>query len=83
MVNGSDMRRITDGERHVQLSIDFVDDNAGKTGTININGRLTTFDQNNATYQNDISDYVQEGNNYIELRPESVLNIVKLEVQLE
>jgi hypothetical protein len=82
-LNQTEYERVQNGDRHVKLQMDFVDDNQDKIGTVNINGRLSTFDQTNATYRKDVSDVVQEGNNYVELRPETVLNVVRLGVLLE
>jgi hypothetical protein len=82
-LNQSDMDRLAEGRRKVWLSIDFVDNNEDKIATINVNGRLTSMDQQNATYSKDISSYVQDGNNYLELRPETALDIVQLLVRLE
>lgn len=82
-LNASDMARIDDGRRKAVIHVKFVDDGEDKIGTVNVNGHLSNFDQRNASYSKDISMYVQEGNNYLALRPESVLNIVKLDVRLE
>jgi hypothetical protein len=82
-LNQSDLDRVNEGRRRVWLSMDFVANSEQKTGTVNVNGHLTTFDQQNATYSKDISADVQEGNNYLELRPESALDIVQLLVRLE
>ncbi len=82
-LNSTDLIRVREGRSRVHLNIKFVDDKEDKQGTISINGILSTFDQRNATYSKNVSAYVQEGNNYVELRPETVLNIVKLEVRLE
>lgn len=82
-LNQSDMDRLNEGRRTVWLSIDFVDDNDDKTATLSVNGRLNSIDQTNATYRKDISSYVQDGNNYVELTPDTALDIVKLMVRLE
>jgi len=82
-LNSTDMNRISEKSRRVMLRVQFVDDKKDKQGRISVNGRLIAFDQKNASILRDVSDAVVDGNNYVELRPESVLNVVKLELRLE
>lgn len=74
---------VIDGRKDLFLRIDFVDDNEDKRAEINVNGRRDFLDQRGPSYARDISGFIVEGNNYVELDPKSELNIVKLEVSLE
>ena len=74
---------ILDNSRSVSLKIEFVDDGRTKRAVTNINGKLDSIDQRRPTFTRDISAVVREGNNYIEIRPLTELDIVKLEVRAE
>jgi len=79
-VNSKLFDQIGRGERYVRLLVKFVDDGRAKNARLNINGRLYMIDQRTPNYQADITDDIEEGNNYIELTPLTELNIVKLEI---
>lgn len=67
--------------RRVELQVDFVDDGQPKRATLNVNGHLTFIDQRQPFYARPINPWVLPGpRNYIELRPESNLNIAELRV---
>jgi len=72
--------QIISGQRRVNLLIKFIDDNTLKNARLNVNGRLYMIDQRTPNYRADITDDIEEGNNYIELTPLTELNIVKLEI---
>lgn len=74
---------ITDGWQQVKLLIKFVDDNKVKNARLNVNGRLYMIDQRTPTYTVDITNDIEEGNNYVELTPLTELNIIKLEITAE
>ncbi|MBW2986176.1 hypothetical protein KY333_02285 [Candidatus Woesearchaeota archaeon] len=74
---------IIDNLNDVRLTIKFIDDNKLKNARLNINGRLYMIDQRTPTYTVDISDVIEEENNYIELTPLTALNIIKLEITAE
>jgi len=74
---------IHDGAKIAWLNITFVDDGLSKQAVANINGRYNYIDQEEKQYLKDISQYIVEGNNYIELRPETELNVVSLDIPLE
>jgi len=79
-VNSKMYDQIFRGMRDVMLSVKFVDDNRLKNARLNINGRLYMIDQRTPNYKVDITDDIEEGNNYIELTPLTELNIIKLEI---
>lgn len=72
--------QIASGAKQAELIIQFVDDSRLKNARVNVNGRLYMIDQRTPTYRTDISDLIEEGNNYMELTPLTQLNIVKLEI---
>lgn len=64
------------------LYIDFVSKDR-KRAELNINGRMRSIDQKEDRYEREITDYLVEGNNYIELTPITDMNIPRLEVRVE
>jgi len=74
---------VVDGINDAELVIKFVDDNKLKNAKLNVNGRLYMIDQRTPTYRVDISNVIEEGNNYVELTPLTELNIIKLEITAE
>jgi len=82
-LNESQFRNITKEDKKVTLLITFVDDDEEKKLDLSVNGHLTSIRQDEPKYSKDISHWVEEGNNYIELRPRTTLYIVKLEVKYE
>ncbi len=71
----------------VELTLEFVDDNEDKRGIIDINGRIRSFDQEIKRDDSDkflsmnIVTFLQRGNNYVRIEPETELNIVELKVE--
>ncbi len=66
------------------LKIKFVDDGKTKKADIKVNGaNLPRIDQDRADYSKKIDNYIEEGNNVIELKPLTVLNIITLEAVAE
>jgi hypothetical protein len=80
-INQEKITAIEKNKFQVNLTITFIDDNEDKTGDINLNGRFTRIDQRNSTYIQDISRFVKEGNNYVEITPDTPLNIVGIEIK--
>jgi len=81
-VNESVFEDIEDGDLEAWIQIEFVDDDKTKELDLNVNGHLTNIDQEKSFYERDITTWVEEGNNYIEIRPKTVLNIVEMRVVL-
>ena len=69
------------GARGIFLRVKFVDDGEGKIADVNVNGVLSSIDQEDDVFELDISNRIQQGNNYVELTPRSELNIVELVVE--
>ncbi len=74
---------ILDKNRQVILRIEFIDDNKKKQAELNVDGRKDMIDQTDNIYERDISTWVKEGNNYIEIKPLTELDVVKLQVRAD
>ncbi len=71
------------GGRRVVLQIDFVDDGKRKRAQLNVNGHLTIVDQEEPFYSRVINSWLQPGaRNYLEIVPETPLEIVSVRVGL-
>ena len=82
-INESTWGRIEEDNNAVMLKFMFVDDNKNKRADVSINGHLTNIDQEEEYYSRNIRNWVGEGNNYIEIRPRTVLEIQELRVEIE
>ena len=87
-VNQSVIDDIEDEEIDVVLTIEFVDDKKNKRADLNINNRFITIDQEDRSYaktlnDNDDPDYIKEGNNFIEIRPRTMLDVVEIRVEIK
>ena len=87
-VNESVINKIKSGDKDVILTIEFVDDEKDKRADLNINDRLSTIDTEKKTFTKTLNDdndpdFIEEGNNFIEIRPRTRLDIVEIRVQLE
>ena len=82
-INESTWDRIADEDLDVRLKIEFVDDEENKRADLNINGHLTSIDQEEKDYSRSIRNWVDEGNNYIEIKPKTTLEVKELRVEIE
>jgi hypothetical protein len=82
-IDQANYTRIDSGLRKAIANITFVDDELNKQAILNINGRYSYIDQDEPEYTKDISEYIIKGNNYIELRPQTELNVVELTVRIK
>lgn len=82
-INESQYGEVTNNEKDVLLTLSFIDNNENKKATININGHLTEIDQTEEEFSKNIDGWIEQGNNYVEIKPKTTLNIVKLMVGLE
>ena len=82
-INESQYGEVTNNEKDVLLTLSFIDNNENKRATININGHLTEIDQTEEEFSKNIDGWIEQGNNYVEIKPKTTLNIVKLMVGLE
>ena len=87
-VNQSIIDDIEAGDVDVILSIEFVEGERNKRADLNINDRLSTIDTEDRIFtktlnDNDDPDFIEEGNNFIELEPRTRLDIVEIKVEIE
>ena len=86
-VNESVINKIKNGDKDVILTIEFVDDEKDKRADLNINDRLSTIDTEKKAFTKTLNDgndpdFIEEGNNFIEIRPRTKLDIVEIRVEL-
>ncbi|TAL58311.1 MAG: hypothetical protein EPN86_00335 [Nanoarchaeota archaeon] len=81
-LNSTNFKKVQNGDKHVQLIMTFAGD-ADKIGTININNRKLSFNQNSKDYSKDIAPFVIEDNNFLQIIPEKTLNVQQLTVKLQ
>ena len=87
-VNQSTIDDIEAGDVDVILSIEFVEGERNKRADLNINDRLSTIDTEDRVFtktlnDDDDPDFIEEGNNFIEIRPRTRLDIVEIRVEVE
>jgi len=81
-IDEEDFADILDDKKDVNITIEFVDDDELKKGELNVNRHRTTIDQYKPFYSKTISSWVEEGNNYVEIKPKTTLKIVEIETVL-
>ncbi len=81
-LNQSNFRKVENNQKNVRLTMKFAGDKT-KRGTININNRKLSFNQDTNAYSKDISQYVIEDNNFIQIIPEQTLDVLEMRVRLE
>lgn len=81
--NQSQIDEIEDGDKDAILKLEFVDDKENKRADININDHFITLDDDERVFTRNINDIIEEGNNFIEIRPRTRLDIVELSIKLE
>jgi hypothetical protein len=82
-VNQSQIDDIDDNDENAVLTIEFVDDENNKRADLNINDRISTIDDDERIFIKNLNDFLEEGNNFIELRPRTKLDVVEIRVELE
>ncbi len=82
-LNETQYKDVQDNKKDVNLKIRFVDDKEAKRMDLNINGHKTNIDQDEATYTRNIDNWVEEGNNYIELIPKKLVKIQEVKITLD
>lgn len=81
VMNGLESEELK-SEYNVILNMKFIDDIDRKEADIYINGHVTRLDTQKASYQRDISEFIEPGSNSIEIVPYSVLNIREVKVDV-
>jgi len=81
-VSGDAYNAVASGT-HVVLTFEFADDVEYKKAQIWINGHLDGFATNDRVVEIPITLFVNKGNNVIEIKPQTTVDIVKLQASLE
>tara|TARA_Y100000294_G_scaffold158425_1_gene160668 strand:- start:1924 stop:3099 length:1176 start_codon:yes stop_codon:yes gene_type:complete len=82
-VNQSQIDEIEDRDKDAFLTIEFVDDRKNKRADLNINDRLSSIDDDERIFTKNLNDFLEKGNNFIELRPRTKLDVVELKVEFK
>lgn len=87
-VNESVIKDIKDGKVDVVLTIEFIEGKKNKRANLDINGRRVRIDQERKIFTKTLNDdndpeYVEEGNNFIEIEPIRLLNIVEIKIEVQ
>lgn len=82
-INESVYEDISDGKKDCIVYLKFVDDDTEKKFELNVNGHLRYVEEDVKEYSKNINSWIEEGNNYVEIRPKTTLDIVELRVELE
>jgi hypothetical protein len=82
-INESTFEDIQDNDYNAFVRVEFVDDEDRKRADINVHDHLTRIDQERKTYERNIDNWVEEGNNFIKITPKTTLEIVELNIELE
>ncbi|MBI2208102.1 hypothetical protein HYU50_01255 [Candidatus Woesearchaeota archaeon] len=81
--NQSQIDDIESGDKDAILRLEFVDDKENKMADININDHFITLDDDERIFTKNVNEFIKEGNNFIEIRPRTRLDIVELSIKLE
>jgi len=81
-IDKDQMKNITDKKSYVNMTLKFVDDDETKEMDINVNGHMRRIDQQNSLFERNITDWIEEGRNYIKLIPVKTVDIVNLKIRL-
>ena len=83
-LNESTYDDVINGTLDSMLKIEFVDNDEEKKGEVSVNGHRKTFelDDDEYEYEKNINNWLEEGNNYLEIMPKSDLYIVELRVEV-
>lgn len=84
-INESTFDKISLGGADAVLNIDFAKEleEETKRAELNINGHFTTIDQEENTYTKNIDSWAEKGNNYIEIKPKTILDVKEINVELK
>lgn len=74
---------INDDKANVTLDMRFVDDIERKIARIIINGHMLSLDQYDIDFEDEITNWIEEGNNAIKIEPQKTIDVVEMEVVYE
>jgi hypothetical protein len=75
--------KIEDEKANVTFNMRFVDDIERKIARIIINGHMISLDQYDIDFEDEITSWIEEGNNAIKIEPQKTIDVVELEVVYE
>ena len=76
-------KKMNDGSRKANLSINFVRRDDEKRATISVNGHITSVNTEDRVYSRILpKEWLKEGDNYIEIEPKTTLDIIELRIDL-
>jgi len=81
-VNQTQMDDINSRDKESILTVEFVDGRRNKRADLNINDRLSTIDEDGRIFTKNLDRFIEEGNNFIEIRPRTKLDIVEIRVEI-
>ncbi|MEA2037887.1 MAG: hypothetical protein U9O94_10355 [Nanoarchaeota archaeon] len=82
-VNETTFDDITDEKYDSFLRIEFVDDEETKKATLNMNDHHVSINTDEKSYDRNIDNWIEEGNNFIKITPRNTLEIVEIKVELD
>jgi hypothetical protein len=83
-INNDEYKDVVSGQKSVNMTFYFVDDQEDKEAEIRINGRRLYMPLNHKLeWSTKLNNYIEEGSNSIKVVPQKKLEIRKLEIQLE
>ena len=82
-VNETIFNKIRNESKDVILTIEFVDDRENKRADLNINDHLISLDQKDKIFSRNIRNDIRKGNNFIQIRPRTVIDIVEIKVEVQ
>ena len=77
-----DFESIQNNTANVTLHLQFPD-KENKQGELNVNGHLSSIDSDNSTYDRNLNGWVDDGQNYLQIKPKTIMSIVDLKVLLQ
>lgn len=82
-INRTRFDEIKDDDLDVTLSLEFVNDRDDKRADLNINDRLFNIDQEEKFFSKNIKNIIEQGNNFVEIRPRTKIEVVEIKVEVE
>jgi len=76
-------KRIQEDKANITLTLRFVDDIERKIARIIINGHMLSLDQRDIEFVEDITRWIEKGNNAIKIEPLKTIDVVELKVVYE
>ena len=82
-INETLFKEIKDNDKDVTLTIEFVSDKENKRADLNVNDHLLSLDQEDKFFSKNIKNLIEQGNNFVEIRPRTKLEVVEIRVKVE